>query len=493
MPLEKGVTGYIENSAIDWSGLTNGLSKTVYDIGENREKRKQELDDQWTDMNTQLESAEIPENQTLGDIFLNTTNAGTSKALEWNKQLKAGKISPEQYTRLMNNLKQNFDGFVSTAATFDKRYKEYMERQQTGKASALELDFASKFGKMAELNGKSSIIDMDGNIKLANIDPATGKVTDFYDMRTMNKPENIIDNKVILGDEVEAYTKSWESTELWKELGRNGWQSIDTARQTPGYKFARENVVKALVNESNPRKTLSILADNGGIQLTTYTNDAEKSRLIEAAKNDLIDTKRRAGESTMLSPEELKQIELNMVKLERDPRNVFQPKLTEEQIEKARKIAGDAVDVSIGQKMEGAARSYYNPNTGGRGVGDGTKPRDNTDLFETLHSAFKPKVKGDKTFRTEAANRLTAATLNKFVFEPAEDGVGYDYWRSGHKEEKATLRTARDIAPLLFGDEANGINIYDTQYKNWLNNNYPNVINVQKKQQVGKVVKKPKI
>jgi transcription elongation factor GreA len=93
MPLDKGVTGYIENSAIDWSGLTNGLSKTVYDIGEKREIRKQELDDQWTDMNTQLESAEIPENQTLGDIFLNTTNAGTSKALEWNKQLKAGKIS----------------------------------------------------------------------------------------------------------------------------------------------------------------------------------------------------------------------------------------------------------------------------------------------------------------------------------------------------------------------------------------------------------------
>jgi hypothetical protein len=183
-----------------------------------------------------------------------------------------------------------------------------------------------------------------------------------------------------------------------------------------------------------------------------------------------------------------------MVKLERDPRNVFQPKLTEEQIEKARKIAGDAVDVSIGQKMEGAARTVWAPQRpSGDGNGDGSKPRDNTDLFETLHSAFKPKVAGDKTFRTEAANRLSAATLNKFIFEPAEDGVGYDYWRSGHKEEKTTLRTARDIAPLLFGDEANGINIYDTQYKNWLNNNYPNVINVQKKQQVGKVVKKPKI
>jgi hypothetical protein len=327
---------------------------------------------------------------------------------------------------------------------------------------------------------------MDGNIKLANVDPATGKVTDFYDMRIMNKPENIIDNKVILGDEVDAYTKSWESTELWAELGRNGWQSIDTARQTPGYKFARENVVKALVNESNPRKTLSILADNGGIQLTTYTNDAEKSSLIEAAKNDLIDTKRRAGESTMLSPEELKQIELNMVKLERDPRNVFQPKLTEEQIEKARKIAGDAVDVSIGQKMEGAARSYYKPDTGG-GNGNGPEePENNTDLFETLYSAFKSKVKGDKTFRTDAAARLSAATLNKFIFEPAKDGNGYTVHASGKPNEKKTLRTQRDIAPYLFGDRAKGINIYDTQYTNWLKNNYPNVINVQKKQQIGK-------
>lgn len=485
MPLDKGVTGYIENSAIDWAGLTNGLSKTVYDIGENREIRKQELEDQWTDINTQLASAEVPENQTLGDVFLNTTNAGTSKALEWNKQLKAGKISPEQYTKLMNNLKQNFEGFVGTAATFDKRYKEYMERQQTGKASALELDFASKFGKMAELNGKSSIIDMDGNIKLANIDPATGKVTDFYDMRTMNKPENIIDNKVILGDEVETYTKSWETTELWKELGRNGWQSIETARQTPGYELAKVNVVDALVNTSNPRKTLSILADNGGIQLNTYTTPEEKSKLIEAAKAKLIDQKKRAGEPVTLSPEEIKQIDLNMVEMVRDPRNVFQPKLTNEQIEKARKIAGDAVDVSIGQKMQGAARSYYNPNTGGGSGGSGAKePRNNTDLFETLYSAFKPKVEGDKTFRTDAATRLTAATLNKFIFSPAADGgPGYDYYKSGNPKEIKTLRTQRDIAPLLFGDEAGGINIYDTQYKNWLNNNYPNVINVQKKQQ----------
>jgi hypothetical protein len=465
MPLEKGVTGYIENSAIDWSGLTNGLSKTVYDIGEKREIRKQELDDQWTDMNTQLESAEIPENQTLGDIFLNTTNAGTSKALEWNKQLKAGKISPEQYTRLMNNLKQNFDGFVSTAATFDKRYKEYMERQQTGKASALELDFASKFGKMAELNGKSSIIDMDGNIKLANIDPATGKVTDFYDMRTMNKPENIIDNKVILGDEVEAYTKSWESTELWKELGRNGWKSIDTARQTPGYKFARENVVKALVNESNPRKTLSILADNGGIQLTTYTNDAEKSKLIEAAKNDLIDTKRRAGESTMLSPEELKQIELNMVKLERDPRNVFQPKLTEEQIEKARKIAGDAVDVSIGQKMEGAARSYYKPSDTGGGGGEKEK-EPNTDLRDTIKSAFvnptSPKSPIDRKFM---ANRLTALSGGKIVVTvPTQKGViGYMVKRADSTAPPINIQNARDISPYFFGPGEKGIYSFDEQ------------------------------
>jgi hypothetical protein len=474
MPLEKGVTGYIENSAIDWSGLTNGLSKTVYDIGEKREIRKQELDDQWTDMNTQLESAEIPENQTLGDIFLNTTNAGTSKALEWNKQLKAGKISPEQYTRLMNNLKQNFDGFVSTAATFDKRYKEYMERQQTGKASALELDFASKFGKMAELNGKSSIIDIDGNIKLANIDPATGKVTDFYDMRTMNKPENIIDNKVILGDEVEAYTKSWESTELWKELGRNGWQSIDTAIQTPGYKFARENVVKALVNESNPRKTLSILADNGGIQLTTYTNDAEKSRLIEAAKNDLIDTKRRAGESTMLSPDELKQIELNMVKLERDPRNVFQPKLTEEQIEKARKIAGDAVDVSIGQKMEGAARSYYKPDTGGSGGSGKKEDVPNTDLYETLESAYvNPNNPGAKINTTVMAERLTNASAGKYIFYAKPGVKGYFVYPSSAEvniiEDKDRDKYAkhvpnmRDGVAYLFGTGKEGVAEFDKQ------------------------------
>jgi hypothetical protein len=477
MPLDKGVTGYIENSAIDWAGLTNGLSDTIYDVGEKREIRKKELDDQWTDINNQLASAEVPANQTLGDIFLNTTNAGTSKALEWNKQLKAGKISPEQYTRLMNNLKQNFEGFVSTAATFDKRYKEYMDRQETGKASALELEFASKFGKMAELNGKSSIIDLDGNIKLANIDPATGKVTDLYDMRTMNKPENIIDNKVILGDEVEVYTKSWESTELWKELGRNGWQSIDTAIQTPGYKAARDNVIEALVNPANPRKLLSILADNGGIQLhgNTYTTQEEKAKLVQAAKDKLIEQKKRIGEPATLSADELKQIDLNMVEMVSSPSNRIEPKFTKEQIELAKKIVGEAVDVSIGQKMEGAARSYYNPNTGGGG-GRGTKDEKvpNTDLYETLQSAYvNPNDPQAKINTMVMAERLTNATAGKYTFFAKPGVKGYfvyetsrekDFIDDNDKNKKAKhLPTSRDALAYLFGPGVKGANDYDTQ------------------------------
>lgn len=467
MPLDKGVTGYIENSAIDWAGLTNGLSDTIYDVGEKREIRKQELDDQWTDMNTQLASAEVPANQTLGDIFLNTTNAGTSKALEWNKQLKAGKISPEQYTKLMNNLKQNFDGFVNTAATFDKRYKEYMDRQETGKASALELEFASKFGKMAELNGKSSIIDLDGNIKLANIDPATGKVTDLYDMRTMNKPENIIDNKVILGDEVETYTKSWESTELWTELGRNGWQSIDTARQTPGYNMARDNVIEALVNPANPRKVLSILADNGGIQLNgnTYTTAEEKARLVQAAKDKLIEQKKRIGESPVLSDKELKQIDLNMVEMVKSPSNVFQPKLTKEQLELAKELVGKAVDVSIGQKMEGAARSYYKPDSSG-GSGDKKEKEPNTDLRDTIKSAFVNPINAKTPIdRRFMANRLTALSGGKVIVTvPTQKGViGYMVKRADSTAPPINIQNARDISPYFFGPGEKGIYSYDEQ------------------------------
>lgn len=485
MPLDKGVTGYIENSAIDWAGLTNGLSDTIYDVGEKREIRKQELDDQWTDMNTQLASAEVPANQTLGDIFLNTTNAGTSKALEWNKQLKAGKISPEQYTKLMNNLKQNFEGFVSTAATFDKRYKEYMDRQETGKASALELEFASKFGKMAELNGKSSIIDLDGNIKLANIDPTTGKVTDLYDMRTMNKPENIIDNKVILGDEVETYTKSWESSTWWQETGRNGTATFESIRKTPGYEMAKINVVDALVNEANPRKVLSILADNGGIQLNgnTYTTVEEKNQIIEAAKAKLIDQKRRAGQPATISADELKQIEINMVEMVKSPSNAIQPKFTKAQIELARKLAGDAIDVSVGNKMGGTAKSYYKPSeNNGDGTGD-KKDETNTDLYETLESAYvNPRNPGAKINTSSMAERLTNASAGKYIFYAKPGVKGYFVYSASDKDNiivkpgkgknksidnrdefSSPVPEMRDAIAYLFGTGPDGIALYDKQ------------------------------
>jgi hypothetical protein len=92
---------------------------------------------------------------------------------------------------------------------------------------------------------------------------------------------------------------------------------------------------------------------------------------------------------------------------------VFQPKLTEEQIEKARKIAGDAVDVSIGQKMEGAARSYYKPSdTGG---GDGPKKDSKEQNYDAYRYAFDTWNSGNVQ---EAAARYTAMTQGDMIFEP---------------------------------------------------------------------------
>jgi hypothetical protein len=154
-----------------------------------------------------------------------------------------------------------------------------------------------------------------------------------------------------------------------------------------------------------------------------------------------------------------------MVEMVSSPSNRIEPKFTKEQIELAKKIVGEAVDVSIGQKMEGAARSYYKPSDTGGGGGEKEK-EPNTDLRDTIKSAFvnptSPKSPIDRKFM---ANRLTALSGGKIVVTvPTQKGViGYMVKRADSTAPPINIQNARDISPYFFGPGEKGIYSFDEQ------------------------------
>ena len=466
MPLDN--SGYIAPEAIDWSGLTNGLSKTIYDIGNNRAIRKQELDDQFTDLDKQFRQAKVPANQTLGNLFLNITDAGVNKAYELNQALKKGQLSETDYRRIMNNMNDSFKGTINSVATLDTRIAEMVKRQAAdGDGGAFEVDLNKITGSLMELQGKTGAIDIDGFIKIGKVDPETGEITQMYDPEVINKPENVKADKYRLRDNVAKTVKQWQPLEEWKSTYRNGWISIDSIKNKPEYKEGIETLAKSLANKSNPRNIYSILADNAGVALTTYQTDAEKNEKIKSQTDDLINTKKAAGTwdpKVGLTEAEVKGIENNMVKIHSDDAFVFQPEMTEEQIKRAIDFTKREIELQVETDMKGEAPTVWQPRAAS---GDGEKEKEpNTDLRDTIKSAFvnptSPKSPIDRKFM---ANRLTALSGGKVIVTvPTQKGViGYMVKRADSTAPPINIQNARDISPYFFGPGEKGIYNYDEQ------------------------------
>jgi hypothetical protein len=454
MPLDN--SGYIAPEAIDWSGLTNGLSKTIYDIGNNRAIRKKELDDQFTDLDKQFRQAKVPANQTLGNLFLNITDAGVNKAYELNQALKKGQLSETDYRRIMNNMNDSFKGTINSVATLDTRIKEMVERQGAdGDGGAFEVDLNKITGSLMELQGKTGAIDIDGFIKIGKVDPETGEITQMYDPEVINKPENVKADKYRLRDNVAKTVKQWQPLEEWKSTYRNGWVSIDSIKNKPEYKEGIETLAQSLANKSNPRNIYSILADNAGVALTTYQTDAEKNQKIKEQTDKLINTKKSAGTwdpKVGLTEKEVKDIENNMVKIHSDDAFVFQPEMTEEQIKRAIDFTKREIELQVETDMKGEAPTVWQPRAQeGASAGDREYERKRAaavDMYKRLGQTWN---QGD---RNKAAAELTALSGGQTIFSPNPKGNGFIAKDAKTKLDKGTATTISDLSTFFMPGES---------------------------------------
>lgn len=455
MPLDN--SGYITSQAIDWNGLTNGLSKTIYDIGENRVIRKKELDDQFSDMDKQFRQAKVPDNQSLGNLFLNITDAGTQKILEWNKALKNGEMSESEYRRLNNNIKDSFTGTISSVADLDKKIADMAKRQgKDGDGGNFELDLAKITGSLMELQGKTGAIDVDGNIKIGKVDPVTGEITSMYDPEVLNKPENVKADKYKLRENVQTSVKNWKPVEKWTKGVRDGSITIDSIKQQPEYTQGLETLARSIANKSNPRTIYSILSDNAGIALTSYQTEEEKNKKIKEQTDELIDIKKASGNwdpKVGLTEAERKGIENNMVKLVPDDAFVFQPEMTEEQYKRALDYTRTEIGMQIETDMKGVAPTVFAPRApSGKSAGDREYERKRyaaVDMYKRLVQTWN---QGD---RNKAAAQLTALSGGETVFSPNPKGNGFIAKDAKTKLDKGTPTTISDLSTFFMpGDSS---------------------------------------
>jgi len=373
--------GFIPTEKINWAELTGDLAGKIYQIGEERQKKREELDKIATDNQTLLNSWQLGKNQTLNQFVLRGADQGRVLIKQWNDQLKAGIISPTDYKNKMNNIKEYWGILAQSAKTYDDRYLEIVKRQQPDEngviqASAYEIELYNRFGQMSDLSKNATQFDNDGRIYMAKTDPNTGKIQgDIFDVRTMSLPDNIVANRVDVDKSVNGIVKNWETKTIFKDLGKGGELNIESAKEKDSYKIMVENVVNSIAPDSNPRAQISVLVDNGVINADYYTTkqeyDTKKQQEVENLRKMKVDA---GAKDTEVTKEELAEIELSLVKVVQEPGGLFMPVLTDEQKKKAKERVRSSVDIQVTEKVTGSPQQKWTPSGGGDG--DNTKKVD---------------------------------------------------------------------------------------------------------------------
>jgi len=411
-------TGFIPASnPIDWAKLTGGLVSTITGIGEEREAQRQALDKLQRDNSLILQNTELGKSQTLNQLILSGSNDGRQSMMEWNRLLKAGQITPLEYKNRINNLMDSWSTFANTAKTFDQQIQDAMKRQQrdpeTGKiqGSALDQELNLRLAQFGNLRNKKVQIDKNnGNFVIGELnengvfDPSS-----VIDLRALSKPGNMIDNRVDLSTIVDDGTKGWENWTI-----ETGAKTITDALQNPAIQRARLDLANGVL--SNPRSITSVLTDNTDVEYDFYYSQQDLDAKLQdrvAKENEL---NKQLGKQALSGDALNKFIESEKNKfilLAQDDQGVYQPNLTNKQIEDAKQTVLDAIDSRLTRKVELDEPQYRG---GGGGGGRRTEKADNFAVAAYI-TANKALEQGD----------FSNLDNNKYNFSEGTDASGKKY------------------------------------------------------------------
>jgi hypothetical protein len=455
-------SGYIPTSNLDIAGLTSRLGKSIYGIEVSKQEKRAKLDKIKTDAEDVINSQEMTDSQDFNEFIIKGADNGRSALMTLNKQLKAGEIRPSEYRTAVSKIQKNWGILANSAKTFDDQFKSYAKRQEPGangfpEASKFEMKLAETFGKVAELKNKDIKFNSKGD--LYTIDNETGET---WSMDVINRPENIYQNRYDMPGSVADITKGFEAWTGWQDLGKGGEKSIEGFLQNPASKVAIQTGVNAMV--SSPRNAISILTDWGNVEASYYMNENEYNQMYSEAAGKLMQAKKQAGLPTELTKEERDNIEMSLVKIEKQGA-IINPVLNEKQMEKAKQISENFIKSNVYEKVTGSPKqdwskpaSFYGDGGGNGGTTDGATP-----MYEKLHNAWFSGNTGLGTLAALSGGRYkfkwnTKGGMDVYEQKPVINAAGEQAEDENGKPKFITelvslepIEELEDLAPFFYG------------------------------------------
>lgn len=356
--------GYTGQKSIDWLSLAKGIKGDIDQGLKAREERKAADQKLFTDASKNLSSWEGTQDKSFNTVVLGGLDQARNKALEWNKDLKSGAISRNEYQRRMSNLNESFDSLTTATKNFDQYVTSINDRQQKGLSSSFEMFSALINSDLQNVGQKSLNIGDEGDFfMVSDIDGTVQNVRNYTNMN------NIVDNKIDVAGSVDSIVSKWDPVVL-QELKAGGVvvSSEDPRLNDPAYKAAKENLIGSLVDPKNARGVVSVLLDNSNLEYEMYYTKDQRNDLINKAiaKEESIKGKAMSADEQRAFAE--KYDKENLIQVVQDNSGNYQPVINDKMIEDARRVVGDQIEIQLGWKKE--SDRGFDPQRGDGGGGD---------------------------------------------------------------------------------------------------------------------------
>ena len=202
---------------IDWGTVAGTLSKGLDAIRQDREARKQQIEDDTVDAMNKLNEVPDVNNQTLSALIINGSEQSKRELQARMDLVRRGIIKPKDYKLFMNAQQNGYKSLSEVVKNYDKYYVETMKAIETGDTSNLNeymADTVEQFGNIKDkvlwtnpTNGQLQLVSMipDGKGGYKMPDPRKNPEL-FQNPNNINTIMRFNEKRKVLQDEAKKVT-----------------------------------------------------------------------------------------------------------------------------------------------------------------------------------------------------------------------------------------------------------------------------------------------
>jgi len=266
--------GYVERNIendVNWGEVGKGFADMLVAEREERQVKKDLLDDAMIKTQDALKEAPLGYNTDFNDRIIDLASNASSYLLAANKDLKAGKLTPAEYMRKVQRMNSSADQIFTLTNNYNKLYEEHLNRMDSKPplSGAVEQAIFERIDNMTNFNENDFFIDSTGAIVAAPLVKGDNGITTIDPSGALsaqamfNLAQNFV-NRLDVESEVNTavnrlgkYIVTEQKAATYKAGGKT--VTINDITQREDYSKMRESLINGIL--SSDLSTASVLAD----------------------------------------------------------------------------------------------------------------------------------------------------------------------------------------------------------------------------------------